>query len=190
MESDIPLPATARDALIIELLSDVGKLHDDIKAIPKILELSMSDSLRLVADAVEESEKTAIHLQEATADAVKATSAKAAFDAGAELSTAIHKSLERIFEPALSKASEQVLEVEKRLQKITGSVRDEHATRFNYILIVAFVVLSSLLTGILVWFVISTKDADETNKWFYNEYKTQRSVIDSLPPDLRKRFLK
>jgi hypothetical protein len=60
------IPATARDALIIELLSDVGRLHDDIKGIPKMLELSMRDSLDIVADAVEDAEDTALLLQKST----------------------------------------------------------------------------------------------------------------------------
>ncbi|WP_421556712.1 hypothetical protein [Pseudomonas kitaguniensis] len=190
MTNDSQLPTTARDALIIELLSDVGRLHDDIKAIPKVLELSMSASLRIVADAVEEAEKTSVQLQESTSEAVRATSAKAAFDAGAELSTAIHSSLERIFEPALKKASEQVQDMEKRLSKLSGSVRDTHATRFNYILLASFSVVVCFMTATMIWLAVSTQDANETNKWFYNEYKTQRSVIESLPPEFKKKFVK
>jgi hypothetical protein len=190
MDEENSIPATARDALLIELLSDVGRLHDDIKAIPKILELSMSDSIRIVADAVEDAEKTALNLQEATKDAINAVSAKAAFDAGAQLSVAIHQALRQMFEPALHRAAVQVQELESRVMKVSGSVRDTHATRFNYIVLAGFVVTASIMIGGMTWMAFASQDANETNKWFYNEYKTQRGIIDGLPPDLKKRFTK
>jgi hypothetical protein len=183
------LPKTARDALVVELLSDVGRLHDDIKAIPKVLQLSMADSLNIVANAVEDAEKTALSLQESTNNAIRATTAKAAFDAGAELSTAIHQTLERIFEPALVRASAEIQSLESRISKISGSVRDKHATRFNYIILAGFVISALSMIGALSWLAIVAQDANETNKWFYNEYKAQRGIIDSLPPDIKKRFI-
>lgn len=183
------LPTTARDALVIELLSDVGRLHDDIKAIPKVLELSMSDSLNIVANAVEDAEKTALVLQETTKDAIRAVTAKAAFDAGAELSTAIHQTLERILDPALNKASVQILSLESQVAKISGNVRDRHATRFNYMMLAGLIITVLMMIGAMAWLAVVSQDANETNKWFYNEYKTQRAIIESLPPDIKKRFV-
>ncbi len=184
------LPTTARDALVIELLSDVGRLHDDIKAIPKVLQLSMADSLNIVANAVDDAEKTALSLQESTKDAIRATTAKAAFDAGAELSSAIHQTLERILEPSLNKASVQIQELESRVAKMSGSVRDTHATRFNYMVLAGFITSVLMMIGAMAWLAMVSQDANETNKWFYNEYKTQRGLIESLPPDIKKRFIR
>lgn len=44
MADELIVPRTARDALMIELLSDLGRVHDDIKAIPGVLKLSIADS--------------------------------------------------------------------------------------------------------------------------------------------------
>ncbi len=93
MNGQIAMPATARDALITELLSDVGRLHDDIKSIPKVLELSMRDSLNIVADAVEDAEDTALSLQKSTKDFIQAATAQAGMDVGIQLTEAIHQSL-------------------------------------------------------------------------------------------------
>jgi hypothetical protein len=182
------IPATARDALIIELLSDVGRLHDDIKSIPKMLELSMRDSLDIVADAVEDAEDTALLLQKSTKEIIQATAAKAGTDVGIEISTAIHQSLERVFEPALNRAAVKIDNLEKRITDLSGNVHDTQATRFNYIVLVGFVVSTLAMVGAMGWIAVKSQDVNETNKWFYNEYKAQRAVIDTLSPDLKKRF--
>lgn len=127
------VPTTARDALIIELLSDVGRLHDDVKRIPQLLELSMRDSLDIVADAVEDAEDTALLLQETTKEVIQATAAKAGVDVALEMSTAIHQSLERVFEPALQRAAIKIDDLEKRVSALSGNFRDTQASRFNYI---------------------------------------------------------
>lgn len=69
-------PRTARDALIIELLGDVGSIHDEIKELPNLLKVSLSESLKMIASAVEEAEKTAEKLKEET-QAVLAASSQA-----------------------------------------------------------------------------------------------------------------
>lgn len=182
------IPPTARDALIIELLSDVGRLHDDIKAIPKMLELSMRDSLDIVADAVEDAEDTALLLQKSTKEVIQATAAKAGVDVGIEMSTAIHQSLERVFEPSLNRASIKIEELEKRILDLSGNIRDTQATRFNYIVLAGFVASALAMVCSMGWIAVKAQDVNETNKWFYNEYQAQRAVIDTLSPDLKKHF--
>lgn len=188
MTDSIASPVSTRDALIIELLSDVGRLHDDIKAIPKMLKLSLKDSLDIVADAVEDAEDTAYLLRDSTKEIIQATASKAGIDVGIELSAAIHKSLEKVFEPALNRASVKVDSLEARVSALTGSVRDTHALRFNYIMLAGFVFISVIMLLALGWIAIKAQDAEETNKWFYQEYKAQRQIIDSLPPELKRKF--
>lgn len=184
------ITSTARDALIVELLSDVGRLHDDIKSIPNILKLSMRDSLDIVADAVEDAEDTALLLQKNTKEIIQATASKAGLDVGIELSSAIHQSLERVFEPALNRATVKIENLEKRIAALSGNIRDTQATRFNYIILAGFVTVAVAMVGAMAWIAVKTQDVDETNKWFYTEYKAQRAVIDTLPPDIKKRFTK
>ncbi|KFF42197.1 hypothetical protein JH25_27925 [Pseudomonas sp. BRG-100] len=181
-------PKTAREALMIELLSDLGRVHDDIKAIPELLKLSISDSLEIIAIAVADAESTAQKLQDATKEAIQTTATRVAFEAGSELSGAIHVSLERTFDPALHKASIKVEELERRVKGISANVRDTHATRMNYIILVGFVFAMMLTLGGVTWLTIISKQNDETNKWFYEEYKAQREIINSLPADVKKKF--
>lgn len=188
MEDNDIIPASARDALIVELLSDVGHLHDEIKSIPKSLKLSMTDTLNIVASAVEEAERTALSLQKDTKDIIQATTAKAGFDIGVELTGAIHKSLEKVFEPALSRATEKIASLENKVTSVSGSIRDTQATRFNYIILSAFVIVAVMMIGSLSWLAIKTQDVNETNKWFYDEYKAQRKVIDRLPDAIKQQF--
>lgn len=182
------LPATARDALIVELLSDVGRLHDDIKGIPKALMVSMKESLDIVADAVEDAEDTALLLQQRTKDIIHATTSKAAFDIGVELTEAIHTSLGRVFEPALNSAAIRVDSLEKRIVSLSGHVRDAQATRINYIVLLGFIVLAVTMVGCMGWLANSAQDVNETNKWFYDEYKAQQKIIDSLPEGVRQKI--
>lgn len=182
------IPSTARDALIIELLSDVGRLHDDIKKIPKLLELSMRDSLDIVADAIEDAEDTAQMLQKSTKDVIQATAAKAGVDVGIEMSAAIHQVLERIFEPALNRAVTKVESLEQKITKLSGNIRDTQATRFNFVMLGGFIAISLVMVSLMGWLSIKANDANETNKWFYNEYRSQQLLIEKLPADLKKRF--
>lgn len=179
---------SARAALITELLSDVGRLHDEIKALPKEFSHSMRDSLQIVADAVEEAERTAKTLQQTTDDVMRATSAKACVEIGMELTSAISQSMEKVFEPALNRAAFKVEELEKRVAAISGQARDAHATRFNYFMLAGFVLSAAMMIGAMAWIAVKAQDVNETNKWFYDEYKAQNKVIDSLPAEIKQRF--
>ncbi len=187
-ENVLAVTTTARDALIAELLNDVGRLHDDIKAIPNLMSLSMSDSIRIVADAVEDAEKTAHTLQTSTKDLIQATSTKAGIDLGIELADAIHRSLDKVFEPALNRAAEKIETLEKKVASMSGQVRDTHATRWNYIFLAGFMTLAIVMSVSMGVVAVKAQNAQETNKWFWQEYQKQQSVIETLPAELKRRF--
>lgn len=188
MSAENSAPQTARDALITELLSDVGRIHDDIKAIPKMLELSLSDSLEIIAKTVGDAEATAQQLQEASAQAIQATATQLAFEAGTELTGAIQKSLERTFEPALARASAKIDALEERVKSLSGNLRDTDATRTNFVLLVGFVSSVIVMLGGLAWIGVLAHSNNDTNKWFYDEYKSQRAIIETLPPEISRKF--
>ncbi|KPW79844.1 hypothetical protein [Pseudomonas syringae group genomosp. 3] len=179
---------TARDALITELLSDVGHLHDSIKNIPKLLELSMDDSLRIVADAVEDAEDTALFLQESTKELIQATTTKAGLDAGIKLSEAIHDSLANAFEPALNRATVKIEQLENRVSALSGNLRDTQATRFNHMMLAGLVVMAAMMIGGMTWIAIESQDVNETNKWFYQEYKEQRALLEKIPTGIKDKY--
>jgi hypothetical protein len=173
---------------MIELLSDLGRIHDDIKAIPGIFKLSMADSLEIIAQAVEDAETTAQKLQEATKEAIQATSSRVAFEAGSQLSDSIQQSMQRTFEPALTKAASNVDDLGERLKAVGGKVRETHATRFNFIVLGGVIAGLLIMMGAMAWLAILTQENSDTNKWFYNEYKSQRAIIEGLPPELKRKF--
>ena len=47
-------PRTTRDALTIDLLGDVGRLHDEIKALPEGLKTALAPALGAIALASKE----------------------------------------------------------------------------------------------------------------------------------------
>ncbi|WP_311224324.1 MULTISPECIES: hypothetical protein [unclassified Acidovorax] len=51
-------PRTTRDALTIELLGDVGRLHDEIKALPEGLKTALAPALGAIALASKEAQAT------------------------------------------------------------------------------------------------------------------------------------
>lgn len=182
------IPVTARDALITELLSDVGRLHDDVKRIPKLLELSMRDSLNIVADAVEDAEDTALLLQKETKELIQAATTKAGLDVGLKLSEAIHESLDRVFEPALNRATVKIEQLEARIISLSGNVRDTQATRFNYIMLAGFVLLAAIMLSGMTWIAFTSQDVNETNKWFYEEYKAQNKLLNKIPTSIKEKY--
>ncbi|ENJ0562712.1 hypothetical protein AB0Z88_004460, partial [Salmonella enterica] len=64
MQEEARAPKTARDALLIELIGDIGILHDQIKSLPEEINQATSGSIEIIANAVEEAEKTASKLSE------------------------------------------------------------------------------------------------------------------------------
>lgn len=181
-------PSTVRDALIAELLSDVGRLHDDIKGIPRLLEFSIRDSLDIVADAVEDAEDTALLLQKETKDLIHATTSKVGLDVGLKLSEAIHESLDRVFEPALNRATIKVDQLETRLTALSGNIRDTQATRFNYMMLGGLVLLAAIMLSGMTWLAIKSQDVNETNKWFYQEFKAQNNLLEKIPAGIKDKY--
>jgi len=64
MHDESRVPKTARDALLIELIGDIGVLHDRIKMLPAAINEATEGSIEVVAKSVEEAEKTASKLAE------------------------------------------------------------------------------------------------------------------------------
>ncbi|WP_313554093.1 hypothetical protein [Atlantibacter hermannii] len=74
MQDETRIPKTARDAFLIELIGDLGIVHDQIKSLPQEINLAAAGSLELIAKSVEEAEKTASELNNGIrkqADSVK-----------------------------------------------------------------------------------------------------------------------
>ncbi|WP_210814441.1 hypothetical protein, partial [Listeria monocytogenes] len=110
--------------------------------------------------------------------------------AGAELTSAIQASLQRTIDPSLQRAAAQFNDLENRIKTLSGSVRDTHATRMNYIILTGFVLAMLVTIGFSSWIAVLSQQNTQANRWFYDEYVAQREVIDSLPAEIKKRFKK
>lgn len=184
---DVRPPRTARDALLVELIGDVGRVHDQINSIPSLLKDSIGDSLEIMARAVEEAESTARSLSDSAQDSINAHAKLVQFQAGAELATAIRETLDKTFEPSIQKAQQGLIDFEKSLARMSGGMRDKHSTRLNYLLGSGFAVAVILMIAIVGKIAITAQEHNDTNRWFYEEYKAQKAFIETLPPELKRK---
>ncbi|WP_122423056.1 hypothetical protein [Pseudomonas viridiflava] len=182
-----PPPRSARDAILVELIGDVGRLHDQVEAIPSLLKLSMADSLEIIARAVEEAETTARTLSENAQASINEQAKLVQFQAGVDLANAIRETLDKTFEPSIQKAQVSLATFEDGLARLKGGMRDKHSTRLNYLLGGGFAIAVILMIAVVGKLAITAQDHNDTNKWFYEEYKAQKAFIETLPPELRRK---
>nr|UVN17955.1 hypothetical protein pPsy0479a_00123 [Pseudomonas syringae] len=76
----------------------------------------------------------------------------------------------------LQRAAVKIDGLEKRITALSGNIRDAQATRFNYIILTGLVAVTITMMCALGWIAIQSQDVNETNKWFYNEYKNSRQL--------------
>ena len=132
-------PRTTRDALTIELLGDVGRLHDQIKALPEGLKTSLAPALGAIAMASKEAQATIGQLGAAE---------KASFGnfAAAE-KVALRDSLKAALREEAGEALASVArELAASAATLDRAVKDEKRQRWQWIA-VAFA--GSLLAGAL-----------------------------------------
>ncbi|WP_440057885.1 hypothetical protein [Pseudomonas fragariae (ex Marin et al. 2024)] len=185
-----PPPRTARDAILVEITGDLGRLHDQVAAIPSLLKLSMADSLEIIARAVEEAESTARTLSTDAQASINEQAKLVQFQAGVDLANAIRETLDKTFEPSIQKAQLSLAAFESGLERMSGGMRDKHATRLNYLLATGFAIAVILMLAVVGKLAITAQENNETNKWFYEEYKAQKAFIETLPPDLKRKASK
>lgn len=136
------IPRTARDALIIELLGDLGVVHDLIKNLPVEIDGAVSGSIKVLADAVENAEKTASLLSNSI-DAHKKTAIH-------DINDAVKKALNKYASETFSNIEEKVESIENKINHF--ELADPKSRRLNIILSCTLAV-SLLLSGTAIFAV-------------------------------------
>ncbi|ERT14910.1 hypothetical protein [Photorhabdus temperata] len=132
MQYDEKIPRTARDALIIELLGDVGTIHDQIKNLPTEIEQAISGSIKLVADAVEDAENTALKLAKSI-EVQKNTTIK-------DIDEAVKNSLEQHTAKIFSDIDEKVKSLQHKINNF--DLADPKGRRLSFILATTLIIVS------------------------------------------------
>ncbi|PLY35812.1 MULTISPECIES: hypothetical protein [Pectobacterium] len=127
-------PRTARDALIIELLGDVGRLHDEIKMLPKVINDSISESLELLARAVSEAENTAEKLKSESQTLMEEKAKSEVNRISDELSNAVKTSIDKQVADSLDRSKNDLDQIQSKIKFLSNNIRDKNSTILNYIL--------------------------------------------------------
>ncbi|WP_016857443.1 hypothetical protein [Candidatus Williamhamiltonella defendens] len=183
-------PRTARDALIIELLGDVGSIHDEIKELPNVLKVSLSESLKMIADAVEEAEKTAEKLKKETQAALAASSQAQLHQVQenigdlvkSSVDTAVEKSLvDTAVEKSLSGAQAEIQTLEDRIYSATAGIKKHNPVMMNYVLAIMMttIIVTMLFSTIYLWGEVH--EAREVTRYAERNLSIASSAINTLP---------
>lgn len=182
-------PRTARDALIIELLGDIGAVHDEIKQLPKNLKGSLRESLELIADSVEQAEKTAQALQIDTQNNLKAASELQAEKLSKDTRTVIEESFSKAIASEIGKTEKIALNLQDTLQRFPSYFGNQYK-KLCY-LMAAIMALVILLCGFgMTALYLQSKSWEQRSVGIFSAYQEQQKIIMSLPDNERAKFRK
>ncbi|EYU13412.1 hypothetical protein [Photorhabdus aegyptia] len=172
MRDDKRIPRTARDALIIELLGDVGTIHDQIKNLPAEIELAISGSIKLVADAVEDAENTALKLAKSI-EVKKNTTIK-------DIDEAVKNSLEQYTTKIFSDIDEKVKSFD---------LADPKGRRLSFILAITLIIVSFCFAAAIYGIHTGANSRiDELNLIISAQDTKEKRGLSALTPQAREQY--
>ncbi|WP_174888610.1 hypothetical protein [Candidatus Hamiltonella defensa] len=174
-------PRTARDALIIELLGDVGSIHDEIKELPNLLKVSLSESLKMIASAVEEAEKTAEKLKEETQAVLAASSQAQLHQVQENIGKLVKSSIDTAVEKSLSGAKTEIQTLEDRIDSATAGIKKHNPAIMNYVLAIMMtaMIVTMLFSTIYLWGEVH--EAREAARYAERNLSIAGSALNTLP---------
>lgn len=174
-------PRTARDAFIIELLGDVGSIHDEIKELPNLLKVSLSESLKMIADAVEEAEKTAEKLKEETQAVLVASSQAQLHQVQENIGELVKSSVDTAVEKSLSGAQAEIQTLEDRIYSATAGIKKHNPAIMNYVLAIMMtaMIVTMLFSTIYLWGEVH--EAREAARYAERNLSIAGSALNKLP---------
>lgn len=147
------IPKTAREAYIIELIGDLGVVHDMIKTLPEEINQATAGSLELIAQSVEEAEKTASEL-------VKGVERQKDIVLD-NFKEAVKSSLDEYAKETLAELEKSVTRLQNRIEQV--EIADPKSRKINFILSITLAV-TLVLSGAAL----------------YGIYKGAQSTIEDL----------
>lgn len=182
-------PRTARDALIIELLGDIGAVHDEIKKLPVNLRGSLRESLEHIANSVEEAEKTAQALKLQSETSLKAIADLQVEKLDKDTRTVIEEIFSRSLGNEIQKTEKITANLQDTLQRFPSYFGNQYK-KLCY-LFAAITVLVVVLAGIgITTLYLQSKSWEQRSVGIFNAYQEQQNVILTLPDDIREKFKK
>ena len=183
-------PRTARDALIIELMGDIGVLHDEIKKLPVTLKESLHDSLKVIANAVEESEKTALLLKNETELSIKSMSEMHRHGLEKDTKLFIQESVMKTLNTEVAKTAELTQNIRNTLNSYPDAFRPK--APLGTLLALSAVVLVAVIGSSFFGWKMYQQNAELNRNVIkvYTIYEQQQKVIQSLPAEYRNKFPK
>lgn len=179
MSDDDRTPRTARDALIIELLGDLGTVHDLIKNLPKDIDEAVSGSIKLVADAVEDAEKTALLLAKGI-DAQKNTVIR-------DIDQAVKNSLEKHTGKIFSGVEQQVNSLQHKISSF--DLADPKGRRLSFTLVAALIIVTLFSAAALYGIYAGTNSKlDDLYLIIKSQDAKEKRGLAALPPKAREQY--
>ncbi|AWK15600.1 hypothetical protein SK355_13910 [Candidatus Fukatsuia symbiotica] len=181
-------PRTARDALIIELLGDVGSIHDEIKELPNVLKASLSESLKIIATAVEDAEKTAEKLKEETKTALASLSRSELNQAQEKIGDLVKSSVDEAVKKSLSGAQAEIQMLEESVHSVTVSTRKHNPAIMNYVLamVMTVMIVTMLFSTIYLWGEV--QEARNVARHTERTLDMAGSAMDKLPEKYKQQI--
>ncbi|CDL85522.1 hypothetical protein [Xenorhabdus cabanillasii] len=179
MQDEEKIPRTARDALIIELLGDLGIVHDKIKDLPEDINKAISGSLNLVAKAVEDAENTASLLTKGidtkTESVIK------------DIDEAVKNCLDKHATKTFSDMDEKIKSLQHKINSF--DLTDPKGRRLSFILATT-IVLITIFSGVAIYGVYAGASSriDELNQLIYLQDKKERRGLSVLSPQAKEQY--
>lgn len=188
MQDNTGSSRTARDALIIELLGDLGKVHDEVKNLPSNVESALIDTIKIIADSAEKLESSAETTKNETQAALAVLSQKELETTKTKITEVVNESIDKAIKSSLAKANSDIVQLENKIQALSSGLKRKDVTIMNFIL-AALVTVT--LVGAVIGFMFTrgeiAKSRDDVN--FYVKYIQKYTyAVDKLPEKYKKQI--
>lgn len=165
MDEKEPNPRSARDALMIELIGDLGRVNDQITALPADIKYAIEGSLKLIADAVEQTEKSVEEVLEKYRAEINASA----------------KTEAQNFKKLIAQTKNEMTIT------LAEDARDKNHTLS--VIMAVLVIFSTLFCGCMLGFLYYTQQKyDERIERYADAYQMQQTVLKRLPEKIQKQF--
>ncbi len=184
MENENALPKKARDALLIEILGDVGRLQDQIKSLPVEVQQAINESLKVVALAVEETENTAKDvLSEFRTEMENAAKVETE-----SFKNSLSNTIDETLNNKLKDCSEKIDHLKNKAENLSEYVRDKKGHTITIFLCSICLIISLFALGSLYFIFDNSKKQEAKENLYLRAYQTNNEVMKRMPTSVQKKF--
>lgn len=188
MQDNTGSSRTARDALIIELLGDLGKVHDEVKNLPSNVESALIDTIKIIADSAEKLESSAETTKNETQAALAALSQKELEITKTKITDTVNESIDEAIKSSLAKANSDIVQLENKIQSLSGNLRDKFTSWMLLVALVLFCILISVFGMTMYWMYTDAQKNKNYANYIYEKYTNQTDAINQLPKSVQQQI--